>query len=151
MKDIDLVRKIVWSFHSTTQLDWDDLFQEASLAYLEALRTHDPKKGKITTYLWCVISNTLKNYIRREARVNPPTSDLAEAYYKPCPQDCLWENLPVATYDAVKIILDNQTVLNGLESRDARKRIRIILRKEGFTNTRIRKSFSLLRKMFEHY
>ena len=151
MENVDLIRKIVWSFHSTTKLDWDDLFQEASLAYLEALRTHDPKKGKITTHLWHVISNNLKNYIKREARVNPPTSDLAEAYYKPCPQDCLWENLPTTAYDAVKIILDNQTDLNGLESKDARKRIRIILRKEGFSNTKIRKSFHSLRKMFECY
>ena len=37
MEDINLIRKIAWSFHHTTGHDWDDLFQEGALAYLECL------------------------------------------------------------------------------------------------------------------
>ena len=66
MNNINLIRKIVWSFHRTTNIEWDDLFQEAALAYLEAERTYNPKKGKITTHAWYCITNRLKNYIKEQ-------------------------------------------------------------------------------------
>ncbi len=65
MENIDLLRKITWSFHKTTGLEWDDLFQEAALAYLEHLEKYDPNKGKITTYMWPIISSHLKNFVKR--------------------------------------------------------------------------------------
>ena len=51
MKHLNLIRKIAWSFHKTTGLDWDELFQEATLSYLKALKTYDKKRGAITTYV----------------------------------------------------------------------------------------------------
>ena len=66
MQNINLIRKIAWSFHKTTGEDWEELFQEASLAYLKAIRSYDPKRGKISTYIWwCVVSH-LKTYLRKE-------------------------------------------------------------------------------------
>ena len=66
--NIDLIRKIAWSFHWTTNEDWDDLFQEAALAYCEALKTYNPNKGKITTYMWHCISSHLVNYLRLQEK-----------------------------------------------------------------------------------
>ena len=65
MENINLIRKIAWSFHRTTGHDWDDLFQEAALAYLEALHRYDPTKGNnLSTFMWSHISKSLTNYLR---------------------------------------------------------------------------------------
>jgi len=64
MEHIGLIKKIAWSFSSSTGLEFDDLFQEAALAYWEALETFDPKNGKITTHIWLKISNHLKDYLK---------------------------------------------------------------------------------------
>ena len=39
MEHINLIRKIAWSFSTSTGLEFEDLFQEAALAYCEALKT----------------------------------------------------------------------------------------------------------------
>jgi len=64
--DIDLIMKIVWSYHHTTGLNWDDLFQEAVLAYFESLKKYDPKRGKITTFIWHCLQSRLRNYVKKE-------------------------------------------------------------------------------------
>lgn len=66
MDNINLIRKIAWSFHDTTGIEWDDLFQEAAIAYLEGLKTYDTKQGAISTYMWKVIVSRLINFIKRE-------------------------------------------------------------------------------------
>lgn len=68
MKNINLIRKIAWSFHKTSGIDVDDLFQEASLAYLESMKTYQPNKGKLSTYVWICINNHLKNFLKKETR-----------------------------------------------------------------------------------
>ena len=90
MKDINLIRKIAWSFHKSTGLDWDDLFQEAALAYLEALQSYDKRKGKLSTHAWHCIVSRLKNYWKKEREWQEPLLDIEEAlpqetnYYSFC-------------------------------------------------------------------
>ena len=36
-KYINLLRKIAWSFHKTTGLEWDNLFSETIQAYYKAM------------------------------------------------------------------------------------------------------------------
>jgi len=68
MENINLIRKIAWSFHLTTGLEWEDLFQEASLAYCEALDKYNPERGKLTTFMWYSISTHLKNYVKKNRK-----------------------------------------------------------------------------------
>ena len=65
-KHVNLIRKIAWSFHRSTGLEWDDLFQEAAVAYYESLESYDESRGKITTHAWNCISNRLKNYLKEQ-------------------------------------------------------------------------------------
>lgn len=148
VENINLIRKLAWSFHKSTGIDWNDLFQEASLAYLEALRTYDPAKGKITTHAWHTISNQLKTYIERERRVNPPCLDLEEARHVSLSYTWLWESLPVETHDVVGVILDNPEKLIGLDLKDARVKLRMILNQEGFSREEIRGAIRVLKKVF---
>jgi DNA-directed RNA polymerase specialized sigma subunit len=66
MENENLLKKIASSFASTTNVSFDDLFQEASLAYFEALRTYDPSKAVLSTHVWHCVSNRLKNYVKED-------------------------------------------------------------------------------------
>ena len=66
MDNIDLIRKIAWSFHYTTGLDWDDLFQEAALACYEAMDSYDPNRGKLSTHLWHRMTRRLQTYLQKQ-------------------------------------------------------------------------------------
>jgi len=75
---IKLIHRISGSFHLTTGLDPDDLFQEAVLGYLEAMRTYCPDRGKITTYIWHCVTNALRNYVKQEKKYNTPLVEIEE-------------------------------------------------------------------------
>jgi DNA-directed RNA polymerase specialized sigma subunit len=63
---LNLIRKIAWSFYSSTGIEWQELFSEASLQYCEALKSYDPEKGRITTHLWNCIKSGLINFVKKE-------------------------------------------------------------------------------------
>ena len=70
MKDINLIRKIAWSFHQTTGIDYQELFSEASHSYSEVLKDQ-LKPGldndtKFSYWAWVRMENDLINFIRRE-------------------------------------------------------------------------------------
>jgi RNA polymerase sigma factor (sigma-70 family) len=68
MENIKLIKKMAWSFHQTTGLELEELFQEAALAYCESLSTYKPERGRISTYVWTCIQNHLKNYLKKQLR-----------------------------------------------------------------------------------
>lgn len=66
-----LIKKIAWSFHHfhhSTGVEWDDLLQEATIAYIEAMQSYDKSKGKPTTYIWYCISNRLRNFLKEQEK-----------------------------------------------------------------------------------
>lgn len=63
----DMIRKLAWSFHKSTGVDYKELFSEACLAYCESLRSFNPLKGcKQTTHAWTVIQNQLCDFVKQE-------------------------------------------------------------------------------------
>jgi len=63
----NLIRKIAWSMkNKNANLEWEDLLQEAYVAYLEAIQTYDPNKGKATTYIYRCVKNHLLQYINKQ-------------------------------------------------------------------------------------
>lgn len=62
---MDAIRKLAWSFHYTTGLEFEELVGEASLAYAEALQDFDPdKEVKVLTYCYGRMKNHLISYCR---------------------------------------------------------------------------------------
>lgn len=67
MKNINLIRNVAWTFAKKTNLDFEDLFGEAALAYCEALETFNADKGnKLATYAYCCMRNHLINVCKKE-------------------------------------------------------------------------------------
>lgn len=73
--ETQLSKAVAQSFHSTTGIDFDDLFQEACCAYLEAEQdpNFDPARGrKLTSYAYWRMQMRLINYCRQhQAKVGP--------------------------------------------------------------------------------
>ena len=102
-KYINLIRKIAWSFHKTTGIDWDDLFSEAVEGYFNAMKHYDPKKAKITTFITIYMTNHLLNYIKKQKEINLPLTsiEIEDFYYIPTHNPIpFWQSL---TQDAQKI------------------------------------------------
>lgn len=113
MENINLIRKVAWSFHETTGLDWDDLFQEAALAYLEAMKTYDSRKGKVSTYAWNCIVSRLRNYLREEKKWQEPLCDLEEAYTRETGYYSFWHKIPEHIQRQVQIILEESSKIDS--------------------------------------
>ena len=65
-KHLHLIQKMVWSFHKTTGLDWEELYSEATLQFLEAIQTYNPEKGKLSTWVTTRIRTRLITFCKKQ-------------------------------------------------------------------------------------
>jgi hypothetical protein len=62
-ENVNLVRKIAWSFHKSTGIDYKELFAEACLWYYEAVRTWSLERNtKLSTYAYSIIQKKLSDF-----------------------------------------------------------------------------------------
>ena len=147
-KHINLLRKLAWSFHDSTGIEWDDLFQEAALAYLESLENYDPEKGQISTYLWHCVSSRLKDYTFKERKWQNPLCDLSEAKGKVVSYTSFWDYIPEELKEVVELIIKQPEVFDQLEPVDARRMVRALLFKEGKSLQEVRYTLLSLCRSF---
>ena len=84
---IDLIRKIAWGFARAYREDVDDLINVAFLMYTDALETHNPSKGALSTHLTHTITGKLRRYLNSDPMkgveslsVNTPTPALQREF-----------------------------------------------------------------------
>jgi RNA polymerase sigma factor (sigma-70 family) len=108
MENLNLLKKLAQSFSFTTGLEFDDLFQEAYIAYNKALESYDPSKSKLSTHAWNCISAHLKNYTREELKHTQAVSiECPEAINKPALSvNHFVESLSFGTQELINIIFD---------------------------------------------
>lgn len=71
MENLNLIRKMAWSFSEKTNIEFEELFSEAALAYCEAMEEFDPDRGtKFTTFAWWCMKNHLINFCKQETKFN---------------------------------------------------------------------------------
>jgi len=149
-KDINLVRKIAWNFHRSTSIDFDDLFSEACVAYLEAEQQYDKSRGKFPSYIYMAMTSHLMNVAEREKAINGPISnhsfeDIEDWFYfvEFSPEKALiltekWEDMkqhmsPVATAICEMLFNKPAIFIQMDKPKLARGIIRRYLRDSGWT------------------
>lgn len=135
MDNIDLIRKIAWSFHHSTGLEWEDLFQEAAYAYCESIQTHQPDKGKVTTHIWHCVTNHLKNYIK--AQRGPEYIPLDALRYSTTSPSYFFESLSEDAYHIAKMILRASKKFVVLDLKQVEERLIVLLHQQGWSAKRI--------------
>jgi len=143
MENINLIRKIAWSFHNTTGLDWDDLFSEAALAYCEGLKTYDEKKGKISTHMWHRITNHLNDYLKQEMRDNGHIDYVSDydVDYPVSPQ-FFFEGLSNEAYEIAKLVLTCSKKFAVLTPEQADSRIYDVMENRGWSSEKIKRGLA---------
>jgi len=142
MENINLIRKIAWSFHKSTGLDYDDLFQEAYLAYEYAMETYDPKREVyLSTFLWNHIANQLSSYFRREKDIKEPFVSIEEhpnlQYLASKPAPPYYENLSKEAQGIAELVLSAPKVFVAVSTEDALARIERTMIRKGWTKTKV--------------
>ena len=144
-ENLKLIRKIAWSFHSTSQMEWDDLFQEAALAYYESLPKYNPERGSITTFMWYVIGHHLQDYIKNEhhkwlGNVCP----LEEACQLTVQETPLFETLSSDAQQLAKVIMNACRTFDSMPSETAHQRLQQLMIERGWT---YRKTWQAIRDL----
>lgn len=135
---LNLLRKIVWSFHQSTGLDWDDLFQEAYIAYTYAMTTYDPSKGAISTFLWTHISNQLRTYYKKEKNITDPLVDIKALYAHSVQQDTFFESLTSDAQIIAQMVLRTKVRFIKLSPKKAKERVIDVMQQSGWRYERIK-------------
>jgi len=128
-----MIKKLAWSFHNSTGIDYKELYSEANLAYCEALLSYNPAKGtKQSTYVFSTIKNALITFVKNEKKHYTPTSieDILLGYTeKP------WEDLEQCFKGISKKVIDvvlEVDEFNG-SSREMRGQVVETLRERGWS------------------
>lgn len=103
---LNLLRKIAHSYTRTCPtMDFDDLFQEACLAFLKSYHKYDPSKGAPTTFITMVVTSSLNNMVAKERKwaernmlYDPEFFDVAQPEYEQEWKEMLSELSPEAQY-----------------------------------------------------
>lgn len=73
--EIRLIRKVAWKYAlSFPSLEFDDLFHEGVIAYLTARDKFDPSRGKLSTFIFRVVSSYYNTIYRVQQRRLPNIS-----------------------------------------------------------------------------
>jgi RNA polymerase sigma factor (sigma-70 family) len=144
MKNINLIRYIAWSFHRTTGMNFDELFSEACLAYCEAINSFDPKKGKLNNYATTIITNRLKDFIKKEHRYQcgnvPDTAIEITVIHE------FLDLLPFYVKSFAELILDNlEDIPDELPPVKARIKIKEMLIQKGYKKVDVEYQIKQLR------
>ncbi len=131
--NINLIRKIVWSYHKSTGMDWDDLFQEAVLAYLEMADNYDSSRGEFSTYIWHCISSKLKKVLQMEKEYQQPLEPLEAVKQVEYAYPSFLDSLTTDARDVVNIISKRMGYFAVKSPADAKVAIIDTMRKQGWS------------------
>ena len=140
MENEKLLRKIANSYSCTTGVEFDDLFQEAYIAYMQAMKTFDPKKAKLSTYIWHCVSSHLKNYVKLEKPyLEMEPLETPEVLNKPgLSVSNFFDALSFEAQQIAKIMFQRQGFYTFAKPPEREKKIRQTLIRRGWDEKKIR-------------
>jgi len=140
MENEKLLRKLANSYAVTTGVEFDDLFQEAYIAYMQAMKTFDPQKSKLSTYVWKCVSSHLRNYIKLEKPYMEAISiDEPEVMNKPgLSVSGFWDALSFEAQQITKIMFERSGFYTVVKPDERTKKIKQTLVRRGWDEKKIR-------------
>ncbi len=153
-EEINTIRKIVWSYSRSTGLEFDDLYSEACLAYLEAAAAYNPERGKKSTFIWTVVQNHIRIMLKKRKREVPVDVEVIETLLEGreeldpekivCSEECWKELLGSFSPEAqtiCKLVTSTECEFDAEKPREARGKIAKELRRRGWSHGKIWAAF----------
>lgn len=132
MNNLNLVRKIAWSFHATTGIEMEDLYSEACLAYAIAIKKHNPLICKETTFMWYCIQNHLKTYIENLKKKTIPSLSIEDLKYDSMVDiDLVFEKLSREAQQVARYILMTPLIYASMDPKKAKRKVLKVMAKNG--------------------
>lgn len=160
MKHLNLIRSVAWRFHRATDLEYEELFGEASVAYCNAIKRFDPSKGyKESTYLYFCMRNELINFCKKETRIKSRTQSIDGMDFAQEPRENLMdliEEWPKDCQAIAKLVLDEAEYIVGHtpnfkrtegEYTTPKQRLTATLRDQGWKVTRIQSTMKDVKEL----
>ena len=160
--ELNIVRKVVWSYTRSTGLDFDELCSEAYIAYLETAPSYDPSKGKKTTFIWNVVRNHINSLLKakKEALVDEEAIDmLVEERDELDPEQVVlaeenWRELfeslsPDAKMICLLVVNDGEVYLDTDKPRESRGIIARELKARGWSENKIWATFREIKQVLK--
>ena len=156
--ELNIVRKVVWSYARSTGMDFDELCSEAYLAYLEAAPSYDPARGKKSTFIWNVVRNHINSLLKTKKEIpvdKEAMETLLEGREELDPEQIIitqeaWKELFESLAPEAKIIFllinNGQTYINTDKPREARGIIARELKARGWGESKIWATFRELKQ-----
>ena len=133
-KNINLVKRMASSFHNTTGIDYQELVNEATLAYLEAQQIYTRARNlTLNSFAYGVMRNQLINYCKNQKKVefiDMQEHDFPCMYTNSTPFFELMDSLPKKCQVLVEIILENKEAFIGLTGKESRAKLREMVREQ---------------------
>lgn len=146
-----LIHKVANRFRFSG-IAYQDLFQEACVAYLEAFPKYNEGRGALSTFLWSVMENRLRALLKKEKSL-PETTE--SELFLPHQQTVLDKLLFIEAVEEAgsvpRIILEMVLANPGLyltcnSPKAARGMLKKELRKKGISHPAIGKGFHQIKK-----
>lgn len=138
----NLIRKIAWSYSTSTKIPFDDLFQESLVAYLEKIDLWDPKKAKKSTYVWYIVHSRLNTYVKTERQFKAPLTDLNLLNNISYESSSLFENFSNLATEITKLICDNSDLFIDYSKFKIKSEVTKKMKIKGVHQEQVCKSFN---------
>jgi DNA-directed RNA polymerase specialized sigma24 family protein len=146
MRDMNLIRSLVRSFHFTTGLPFEDLFSEAVYAFLSNKKHYQKEKNcKFSSYIYRGMKNALIEFSRREQTYAELPDECTSVSYTP-----EYEFFPTVYPEDVQQIIDIIMSASGefasVMPKMARGRVFRKLREHGYSHGKCWKMIKNMKK-----
>lgn len=148
-KNLSIIKKIAWSYHKTTGLEYEDLLQEGAFGYLywSQRHPHNPDKSKLSTFIWCVVQSHLKNYAKTQNKMKFLSIEDLQ-WDKAVNSNFMFEELSSEAQEIVKITLGSKKFAN-MDPLEAQRKIMRILAAKGWKLDKILYGIKELKKSLQ--
>jgi len=170
MDNINLIRRIAWSFYKTSKIngagksiEWGDLFGEACLAYLKAIQSYKPGDAKETTFAYQAMKNRLITFCNKELKyqfllqkdkgvfnwadliAETPEYEFFERSFTSLPRSDVFKAFSQDTRTIINLVL-REPQKYAVPPRTVLGKIRKRLQGKGWGESRINESIRVLKK-----
>lgn len=147
-KHLNLIRQIAWSFSTSTNMEYSELYSEGCLVWLENESGWNKSKGKITTYMWWCLQSGLKNFVLKQRKYKAPLLELTPKTDIPYMYVPYLDKLPFEAIFIAKLVIKNPECYLYTSKKEALKTIENSLVSQGWEIVRIHEGFKQLENSF---
>lgn len=149
LNHLKMIKKIAYSFHVSTGIEFEDIYQQACVEWIDKVHTWDSSKCKISTYMWNVLVNNLTTYTNKLKKHREPLEEFTVKFDEAVSSNYLFEKLPFEALAIVDLVAFNPSEFLFVDKSQAINKIEDKMVKSGWNLGQIRYGVKEIEKTFK--